>query len=230
VEQAADDACQAQESRTAHIDVYADIWCPYTHVGLRRITARRHELGRDDVKLFVRAWPLELVNGRPQDPSTTLGHASDLRAQVAPELFARFDAVHFPASTLAALALAASAYRRSAEVGERVSLDLRDLLFEEGEDVSSPSILEALARRHSLTVEPVDHKAVIRSWHQGQALGVQGSPHFFCGGRDAFCPALDLSLDPGGVMHIKESGERLFAFIDGCFTDEEPATTKTDRR
>ena len=30
------------------IEVFADVLCPFTHVGLRRLVARRTELGRDD--------------------------------------------------------------------------------------------------------------------------------------------------------------------------------------
>ena len=48
------------------IDVYADIWCPFAHVGIRRVTDRRDALGVD-TRLRVRAWPLELVNGKPMD-------------------------------------------------------------------------------------------------------------------------------------------------------------------
>ena len=38
----------------ATIEVFADITCPFTHVGLRRVAA---EFG-DQVQVRVRAWPL----------------------------------------------------------------------------------------------------------------------------------------------------------------------------
>jgi len=199
------------------IEVYADVWCPFTHVGLRRLVRRRHELGRDDERLMVHACPLELVNLRPQDARTTLEHIELLRAQVAPELFERFDPDRFPKSTLEALELASAAYRNDPVVGEQVSLELRDLLFEQGVDVSSPSVLAELARRYGLTTGTVDREAVLDDWHRGQARGVQGSPHFFCEDRDVFCPTLDLSRDAGGAMQIEERSDRLFAFIEGCF-------------
>jgi hypothetical protein len=69
-------------------------------------------LGRDDVVLRVRAWPLELVNGEPLDPTITAEHVDDLRTQVASDLFAHFDPDHFPRTSLRALAVAAVAYRR----------------------------------------------------------------------------------------------------------------------
>jgi len=46
------------------IEVFADVACPFTHVGLKSFVARRAGLGRDDVILRVRAWPLEIVNLR----------------------------------------------------------------------------------------------------------------------------------------------------------------------
>ena len=92
--------------------------------------------------IWVRAWPLELVNGAPLDAAVTKEHADDLREQVAPNLFADLDVDRFPSSTLEALALANRAYRTDLEVGERVSFALRDALFEEGRDISDPVTLE----------------------------------------------------------------------------------------
>ena len=66
------------------IEVFADIWCPFAHVGLRAIEEQRARAGRRDVAIWVRAWPLELVNGAPLDPAVTKEHADDLRDEVAP--------------------------------------------------------------------------------------------------------------------------------------------------
>ena len=65
-------------ARTNSIEVFGDIWCPFTHVGLRTIEDRRSRAGRTDVAIRVRAWPLELVNGRPLDPSVTKEHVDEL--------------------------------------------------------------------------------------------------------------------------------------------------------
>ncbi len=62
------------------IEVFADIWCPFAHVGLRAIDEQRAQAGRGDVAIWVRAWPLELVNGAPLDPRTTEEHADDRTA------------------------------------------------------------------------------------------------------------------------------------------------------
>ena len=53
------------------IEVFADVWCPFAHIGLRTVVAELHARKRDDVDLVVRAWPLELVNGVPMDPAKT---------------------------------------------------------------------------------------------------------------------------------------------------------------
>ncbi len=49
-----------------------------------------------------------------------------------------FDAARSPVSSMAALCLAAQAYDRDLSTGEAVSLELRDLLFEQGRDISDP--------------------------------------------------------------------------------------------
>ncbi len=199
------------------IEVYADIWCPFAHVGLRRLVRRRDQIGRDDVVLRVRAWPLELLNGAPLDPRATAEHVDVLRAQVAPDLFAGFDADHFPGTTLPALALAAAAYRHSDSVGEAVSLALRDALFEEGRDISSAEVLGSVADAHGVgDVGDQDDESVRREWREGQSRGVKGSPHFFCGKEEAFCPALVITKDERDEIHIRRNTALLEAFMATC--------------
>src|ERR1035437_3738851 len=98
------------------IEVYAYVWCPFAHVGLRCVVAslrrcvveRRASMNREDIHLNIRAWPLELVNRSPLDPDITARHVQELRSQVAPDLFRRFDPENFPQTTLPSLALAQS--------------------------------------------------------------------------------------------------------------------------
>lgn len=198
------------------IEVYADVGCPFAHVGLQWMRRRRDELGRDDVVLVVRAWPLELVNGRPQDAQATLRHVEALRAQVAPDLFGGFDPARFPASTIGSLTLAAAAYRRDTRLGELVSLKLRSMLFDEGIDVSDARVLADLALRHGLSPDEADRRRVHEEWHTGQARGVLGSPHFFCGQSDAFCPSLDVAADGSGPLLVRQRLDRLVEFFDAC--------------
>jgi len=206
------------------IEVFADIWCPFAHVGLRAVEAQRAAAGRDDVAIWVRAWPLELVNGSPLDPRVTEEHADDLRAQVAPDLFRHLEVDRFPTSTLDALALAHRAYRSDLEVGERVSFALRDALFEEGRDVSDPVTLEYLANDLGVAMpDDSDRAAVVDDWHEGQERGVLGSPHFFCGGTDVFCPSLAISRNPDERLAIIRDTSRLTAFVAQCLATTGPA-------
>ena len=200
------------------IEVYADIWCPFAHVGLRAVARRREQLGRKDVVLRARAWPLELVNGAPLDAATTASHVEDLRAQVATDMFRHFDPSGFPTTTLPALGVAAAAYRRDDATGEAVSVALRDALFEEGRDISRPDVLAAVASAHGLDRPgATDNAAVLADWSEGQERGVKGSPHFFCGDLESFCPSLEISKDEHGHLVFGRNIDRLDAFLAGCF-------------
>lgn len=209
---------------TPVIEVFADIWCPFAHVGLRAIEEERVRTGRNDVAIRVRAWPLELVNGAPLDPAVTKAHADKLREQVAPELFRHLEVDRFPTSTLDALALVNRAYRTDLEVGERMSFALRDALFEQGRDISKPETLEFLA--HDLgvfTPDESDRAAVVADWHEGQQRGVLGSPHFFCGDTDMFCPTLDIAKDPIEGLSVARDVSGLRQFLAQCLARPEPA-------
>ena len=77
------------------VEVFADIRCPFTHVGLRRLTEWRARTGAE-FALRVRAWPLELVNAEPLAATLIAEEAEALRRQIAPDLFAGFDLDNFP--------------------------------------------------------------------------------------------------------------------------------------
>ena len=96
------------EAPSPVVEVFADLGCPFTHVGLRRFVERRAERGRGDVHLLVRSWPLEVVNGTPLDADFIAEEVDDIRAAVAPDLFTGFAATAFPASSIPGLALAAA--------------------------------------------------------------------------------------------------------------------------
>jgi predicted DsbA family dithiol-disulfide isomerase len=191
------------------VEVFADIVCPFTHVGLRRLVAARDARGANLV-VRARAWPLEWVNGAPPAIDLVTAEIAALRASVAPDLFAGFDPARFPATTIPALGLAAAAYRLDARAGEAVSLDLRHALFEEGRDLTDPVELRAIGLRSG--VEPLEGPAAAAAvrldWERGRAQHVRGSPHFFVGEHDWFCPSLrishvgdtfDVSFDPDAL-------------------------------
>lgn len=200
------------------IEVFAELGCPFTHVGLRRLVERRTADGRDDLVLRVRAWPLELVNGTPLDPAFIDEEVVELRDQVAPDLFAGFDPAQLPASSLPALDLVATAYAHGLHEGERASLVLRDALFERGRPVGDPGVLAEIAT--ALGVPPPCDGAraqVLDDWHEGQARGVIGSPHFFVGGEGWFCPSLDIRRVEGHLV-IRSDPDAFATFIDRCLS------------
>jgi predicted DsbA family dithiol-disulfide isomerase len=199
------------------IEVFADVACPFTHVGLRRFVDQRSELGRHDVTLLVRAWPLEIVNGEPLDPHFIAEEIDDIRQQIAPGLFHGFTEASFPATSLPALTLAAAAYDKDLSTGEQVSLALRDLLFEQGTDVSDVEVLGRLAAQHGVEVDLTDPRRVVEDHTDGVARGVIGSPHFFTPAGGFFCPALDVHRDSGGHLRITADAAGFDRFVAGCF-------------
>jgi predicted DsbA family dithiol-disulfide isomerase len=199
------------------IEVYADIWCPFTHVGLRLVADRRLVRGRGEIAIRVRAWPLELVNGTPLDTSRVERHVKELREQVAPDMFRGFTPATFPETSLPALSLAECAYAASDPVGEAVSFELREALFEHGLNISDPHVLREIARAHRLGIPTEqDVAAVLADWHEGQRRGVRGSPHFFCNGSDVFCPSLDITHDDE-QLRLSKDLPALDSFLDACF-------------
>jgi predicted DsbA family dithiol-disulfide isomerase len=201
------------------VEVFADVTCPFTHVGLRRLVEQRERLGRDDVVLRVRAWPLELVNDAPLTGPFVGEEIAVLRETVAPDLFRGFDPAHFPVTTIPALALGASAYHRGDQIGEALSLALRTALFEEGRDIANLDELARIAR--SVGLNSVDRSAeasVYDDWHDGERRGVVGSPHFFVDGEGFFCPTLDIER-VDGRLQIGFDREAYATFIAMVFGD-----------
>jgi predicted DsbA family dithiol-disulfide isomerase len=200
------------------ITVFAEIACPFTHASLRRMVAVRAERGAAAVPIRVRAWPLEIVNGQPLDPSAVAQEIDGIRAGVAPDLFAGFDRATFPRTSLPAFGLAAAAYTVSDEVGERVSLALRHALFEEGRDVADEVVIRDLAARFGVT--PLSPEAAIDAvqsdLERGRAHGVVGSPHFFVDEQDWFCPALAIAHQ-GGLFEVHVDEHAANEFYDAAF-------------
>lgn len=210
------------------VDVYADVWCPFAHVGIARWVRRRTELGRGDVRLRVRAWPLELVNGEPFAADHVRHEVRDLRAQVDVDgLFDGVDAGAFPTSTLDALALTARAYRESVMAGEAVALELRRRLFVEGSDISDPAVLAEVAAEFGVPDHvPAETGAaaddprgvVVEEWEHGRRRGVVGSPHFFAGATDLFCPSLRVRSDGADHLAIADTDDRFEELARASFT------------
>lgn len=198
------------------IEVFADIGCPFTHVGLRRFVQRRTEAGREDLVLHVRAWPLEVVNGRPLDAAFVAEEIDDIRSQLGPDTFVGFDPAAFPSTSLPALTLAAAAFESSVAAGEAVSLALRDLLFEQGVDISDRQVLETMAADHGIDVDLDDHEPVHAEHKLGVERAVIGSPHFFTPDGDYFCPALQIHRDETGHLRVALDPSGFERFFESC--------------
>jgi predicted DsbA family dithiol-disulfide isomerase len=197
----------------SQVEVFADITCPFTHVGLEQVCRHVAEMS-EPCDVIVRAWPLEWVNGTPLDIEAVIVKAAALSEQLGVDDFAGLRADRWPSSTIAALNLAASAYERDAATGLAVSLELRAALFEHGVDVGDPDALALIAAAHHLAAPSSTADAAVRSDYElGQARGVKGSPHFFVGADGFFCPALDLGHDLDGHLTARFDADMLAEFF-----------------
>jgi len=201
------------------LEVFADILCPFTHVGLRTVVDRRNERSLTQPRLHIRAWPLELINDKPLDPHHVGAEITALRSSVRPDLFAGFSVDGFPRTSLVAFALTAAADRAGDPgLSEEVGLAVRNAVFEEGLDIGNPGVIAEIAARYG--VQPFDPEstetAVRADWEEGRARGVVGSPHFFTAdGGNWFCPGLNIRRDDLGsfVVSWKENSEAFLAGV-----------------
>ena len=183
-----------------NIEVFADITCPFAHVGLKQVV--RHVAEMDDpVDIVVRAWPLEWVNGAPLAVDAVMVEAQALHQQLGVHDFSGLRTDRWPVTTIPALNLAASAYERNAATGLAVSLELRAALFEHGVDIADSGALGLIAAAHHLALPSTEASdAVQRDYDDGKARNVQGSPYFFVGTDGFFSPTLDIGHDAQGLL------------------------------
>ncbi len=201
------------------VEVFADVLCPFTHVGLHTLIDRRAERGLDEPNLRIRAWPLELINGKPLDPDHIDAEITALRGSVRPDLFKGFSVETFPKTSMTAFALAAAAARTGdAVLSESVGMALRDAVFEQGLDIGRPEVVAVIAAGFGLAPLDADatEAAVRADWDEGRGRGVVGSPHFFTGEASWFCPGLAISRDDVGnfIVAWKQGSEN---FVESVF-------------
>lgn len=206
------------------VEVFADVLCPFTHVGLHTLIDRRADRGLSEPRLRIRAWPLELINGQPLDPDHIAAEIVALRKSVRPDLFAGFSVDTFPNTSMAAFALTAAADRTGdPALIEAVGMALRDAVFEHGLDIGRTEVVRSVADRFGLTPSDAEatEAAVRADWDEGKRRGVVGSPHFFTpDGGGWFCPGLAISRDEAGAFVVawKEGSE---AFVDSVFSESD---------
>ncbi len=192
------------------LEVFADVTCPFTHVGLRRVV---DDVG-DIVQLRVRAWPLEWVNGAPMEAGAVSAKTEALRDQLHVDAFSGLRPERWPATTIPALNLAAAAYERGPDLGLVASMAIRDALFERGLDISDTDVLAELATRFDLPIPGAEAcRSVLDDFADGRRRGVRGSPDFFVHGREFFCPALDLGHDDDGDLVARFDRDGFDRFI-----------------
>ncbi|MEM8745145.1 MAG: DsbA family protein [Actinomycetota bacterium] len=195
------------------VEVFADINCPFTHVGLKQVVQHVSEMS-EPADVIVRAWPLEWVNGTPLAVDAVLTKAAALTEQLGIDDFAGLRSDRWPDTTIPGLNLAAVAYERDAATGLAVSLEVRSALFERGLDIADAGVLEAVAADHGLAAPSGDAlPAITDDYELGKQRGVQGSPHFFVGSDGFFCPALDLGHDDDGHLTARFDRDQLAEFF-----------------
>jgi predicted DsbA family dithiol-disulfide isomerase len=195
------------------VEVYADVTCPFTHVGLKRVVQHVNAMS-EPAEVIVRAWPLEWVNGTPLAADAVMVKAQALAEQLGVDDFAGLRADAWPATTLPALDLTASAYERDAATGLAVALDVRAALFERGEDIGDADVLARIAAAHGLPAPTGDTRSAVQAdYDGGRQRGVKGSPHFFVASDDFFCPALDLGHDSDGHLTARFDADMLAEFF-----------------
>ena len=124
-----------------------------------------------------------------------------LRDQLDVDCFKGFDVDLFPTTTIPALNLCADGYGRDAKTGLEVSLAVRNAVFEEGLDVGRLEVLAKIAAKYELPAPSIEpSQAVLDEYADGKAHGVRGSPDFYMGDAEFFCPALDLDHDEDGRL------------------------------
>ena len=203
-----------QDRDATIVEVFADITCPFTHVGLKRVVHHIAEIERP-VAVHVRAWPLEWVNGSGLEIDAVEMKAKALAEQLGVDDFSGLRHDRWPATTIPALGLAALAYQRDMATGLAVSLELRMALFEHGIDVGDPDVLAQIAANRGLPVPGESSRELVQAdYDDGRQRGVSGSPHFFVGGDNFFCPALDLGHDEHGNLTARLDTVGLAAFFE----------------
>ena len=197
------------------VEVFADITCPFTHVGLERVV---EHVADHPIDVIVRAWPLEWVNGTPLDFDAVQTKAQVLNGQLDVHMFAGLRPDRWPTTTIPALNLVALAYARDAATGLTVSIVLRRALFEHGLDVADDDVLATIADDYGLQHPGTTESPAIRAdYDEGRTRGVSGSPHFWVGEDNFFCPALDIGHDAAGALTARFDAAglaRFFARID----------------
>ena len=78
---------------SAPLEVFADITCPFTHVGLKQVVGHVAEMD-EPIDVIVRAWPLEWVNGVALDAEVVATKSCVIADQLDVDYFSGVSADH----------------------------------------------------------------------------------------------------------------------------------------
>lgn len=201
------------------IVVFSDIACPWASVAVERLHAARARLGLDGaVEFDHRAFPLELVNGRPT-PKRVLDAEIPVAGALVPDagwqMWQR-PTWEWPVTTLLALEAVQAAKEQSLAASAALDLALRRAMYAESRCVSLRSVVLQVAE----SCEPVDaarlaealddgraRRAVIDDFERSGGDDVRGSPHLFL-------PDGGEAHNPGITMHWQGPAGRGFPVVD----------------
>ena len=173
------------------IVVYADITCPWAHLAVYRLHAARTKLDLDDeVRLDVRAFPLELFNEQPT-PKKILDAEISVAGALDPEagwqMWQRPES-EYPVTSLPALEAVQAAKEQGLLASEQLDRRLRVGFFGESRVISlRHEILELAAECDAVDVDGLGaaldsgraRAAVMEQKEIAEGDDVQGSPHVF---------------------------------------------------
>ena len=185
------------------IAVFSDIACPWATIAVERFHDARDRLGLD-VRLVHRAFPLELLNGRPT-PKPTLDAELPVVAGLVDGLFRPWSRPEseWPVTTLLAM-------EAVQEAGEALDRALRRAFFRDSRCISlRPVILDVAAATAGVDASAVadalddgrHRTAIMRDLDVSTTDLVQGSPHVFLpDGSDVHNPGIELHMDDGAPV------------------------------
>lgn len=187
------------------IVVFADLGCPWAHVGVHRLHAARKRVGRS-VSIDVRVFPLEIINSQPT-PFRGLQNEIPVLSEMEPdagwELWAG-DATTWPVTTLLSMEAVEAAKEQGLDASAQLDHALRRALFGESRCISMRHvILEVAASCTGVDVPALaaalDDGRARRSMLDGYrtaADAIQGSPHYFLAdGTSSHNPGVDFHWD-----------------------------------
>ena len=173
------------------ITLWSDVTCPWATLAVIRLHDTRRRLGLDDTVAFdLKAFPLELINGRTT-PRLVVDAEIAAVGALAPSFGWQIwqgELEAYPGTVLLALEAVQAAKAQSFRASEQLDLGLRRAFFAESRNVGSRhDILDVAKGCDAVDLEALTaalddgraRRAVIDQWHDAERSDVKGSPHVF---------------------------------------------------